>query len=254
MNEQHDEASASEQEQVSRLLAAAGGPPPELPQDVAERLDGVLAGLVADRVAGPVPADEVTGVTELAPRRRRRWPQLLVAAAAVSVLGIGLGNIVEPGRPDQQSAVTADSAGSLAEEPRVTQRENAVEGSAPLDSAPLKSESERSVAKDQDGGELTGSLSRPDRQPRLQSESLAVDVQRIEDFGFAVPVADTRRQWADACVQPETDAGAEWLPVRLDGEPGVLVLGAPADGRRTAEVFTCDDGDRPAVSTAVDAR
>lgn len=248
MNEQHDEASASEQEQVSRLLAAAGGPPPELPHDVASRLDDVLAGLVADRGTGPVPADEGAGVTELAPRRRR-WPQLLVAAAAVSVLGIGLGNIVQPA---QQEAMTADSAGSAAEEePRAAQRENAVEGSAPLKS---QSESDRSAADDQDGRALTGSVSELARQPRLQSESLTVDVQRIEDFGLAVPVADTQRQWADACVRPETQAGAEWLPVRLDGEPAVLVLGAPADGRRTAEVFTCDEGDRPAVSTTVDAR
>lgn len=251
MNEQHDEAAASEQEQVSRLLAAAGGPPPELPHDVAARLDDVLAGLVADRETdretGPVPADEVAGVTELAPRRRRRWPQLLVAAAAVSVLGIGLGNIVQPA---QQEAMTADSAGSAAEEePRAAQREDAVEGSAPL-----KSQSDRSAAENQDGRALTGSVSEPARRPRLRSESLTVDVQRIEDFGLAVPVADTQRQWADACVRPETQAGAEWLPVRLDGERAVLVLGAPADGRRTAEVFTCDEGDRPAVSTTVDAR
>jgi hypothetical protein len=252
MNEQHDEASEQEQGQVSRLLAAAGGPPPELPHDVAARLDDVLAGLVADRDAGPVPADEVTGVTQIAPRRRRRWPQLLVAAAAVSVLGIGLGNVVQPG---QEDATTADSAGSAADKPRVAQRENAVEGSAPLDSAPQKSESERSAAKDQDGPVLTGSLSELDRQRlRLQRESLTVDVQRIEDFGLAVPVADTQRQWADACVRPETGAGAEWLPVRLDGDAAVLVLGAPAAGRRTAEVFTCDEGNRPAVSTTIDAR
>lgn len=248
MNEQHDEASASEQEQLSRLLAAAGGPPPELPHDVAERLDDVLAGLVADREAGPVPADEVAGVTELAPRHRRRWPQLLVAAAAVSVLGIGLGNIVQPA---QEEAMTADSAGSVEAEPRAAQRENAVEGSAPMTS---QSDSERRVPEDQDGRELTGALDRRATSPRLQSESLAVDVQRIEDFGLAVAVADTQRQWADACVQPATEPGAEWLPVRLDGEPAVLVLGAPSDGRRTAEVFTCDEGDRPAVSTTVDAR
>lgn len=249
MNER-DETSASEQEQVSRLLAAAGGPPPELPHDVAARLDDVLAGLVADRETEPLPADEVAGVTELAPRRRR-WPQLLVAAAAVSVLGIGLGNIVQPA---QEEAMPVDSAGSAAEKPRTADRENAGEGSAPLDSGPLRSESERSAPRGQDAPGVTGSLSELTSRTRLQSESLTVDVQRIEDFGLAVPVADTQRQWADACVRPETQAGAEWLPVRLDGEPAVLVLGAPTDGRRTAEVFTCDEGDRPAVSTTVDAR
>ena len=90
--------------------------------------------------------------------------------------------------------------------------------------------------------------------PRLRTSSLTVDLQRIEDFGLAVPVADTPRRWAEACVRPETVAGDEWLPVRLDGEAAVLVLGAPADGRRTAEVFTCDDGDRPAATTTLDAR
>jgi hypothetical protein len=256
MNEQHDDATAPDEEQVRRLLAAAGGSTPELPPDVSGRLDDVLAGLVAERVhaaEGPLPADEVTGATELGERRRRRWPRLLVAAAAVSVLGIGLGNVMDGGVINGdgggEAATTADSAGSAAEPPTV-QRESAdQEGAAP---APAD-EQELDAAKDEFPAGARGYLDARNA-PRLRTTSLTLDLQRIEDFGLAVPVADSRARWAQACVRPETAAGDEWLPVRLDGREAVLVLRAAADGRRTAEVFTCDDGDSPAAATTIDAR
>jgi hypothetical protein len=256
MNEQHDDATTPEAEQVRRLLAAAGGPTPELPPDVGGRLDDVLAGLVAERAhaaPGSPPADQVTGVTELGERRRRRWPQLLVAAAAVSVLGIGIGNVMDGGVVSMDSggeaATTADSAGSAAGPPEGERESADQEGAAP---APAD-EQELDAAKDELPGGARGALDTRDA-PRLRTSSLTVDLQRLEDFGLAVPVADSRARWALACVRPETAAGDEWLPVRLDGEEAVLVLRAPADGRRTAEVFTCDDGDSPAAATTIDAR
>lgn len=252
---EHDDA--HEHDEVRRLLSAAGGPTPALPPEVGARLDDVLAGLVAERAeaAGdgqpggdPEPL-EVASVTELAPRRHRRWPRILVAAAAVSVVGIGIGNVVGggvmSGSDSGGTALTAESADS---ENRPVPSEP--EAAADRDSPPNASQDQAGAPKG--ARELTGALD--SRPMRLRRSSLTVDVQRVVDFGLAAAVADTPRRWADACVRPSTGAGDEWLPVRLDGDPGVLVLRAPADGRRTAEVFTCGDADTPAASTTADVR
>lgn len=242
MNERDD---TRDQEQVSRLLAAAAGPSsdePRLPDDVAQRLDDVLAGLASERAARP--GDEVAGVTELGPRRRKRWPQLLVAAAAVSVLGIGVGNVMGGGQSEQADSGASSSVQS-------EERPAAEDEAAP---APTSGGSvERSGEPTDADGQAADSLDTR-RVQRLRSSSLTIDVQRIEDFGLAVPVSENRRELAKACARPETGAGDEWLRVRLDGQEAVLVLRAPVEGRRTADVFTCDDAGSPAASTTVDAR
>lgn len=250
MNEEHDE-----QEQVRRLLAAAAGPDPEpMPQNVAGRLDDVLAGLVSERADAPVttteegvaegsvPEDEVTGVTQLASRRRRRWPQLLLAAAAVSVIALGVGI-------DDLTSGQGDSSTS-AEAPSVATQDNAAGGAG---AAP-----ERLGARSPEDAETNRDLSTPLPEaasdfPRLRTASLRADVQRVADFSLTAAMSDGLRR-SGGCVLPETGAGDEWLPVRLDGESAVLVLRAPAGGRRTAEVFTCDDADTPAASTTIEAR
>ncbi len=267
MDEQHDEAQTEEQEQVRRLLAAASSAPgPELPADVAARLDDVLAALVSERseeqpgtAAGPVPeataevmagsdpADEVIGVAELGSRRRRRWPQLLVAAAAVSVLGLGIGNLMEAGSPNAMKDGSS-SAGSAADA-----------GGGQAESAPRNGatkEGADSLAQKDEPGDVSGrtALKTQEAPPLLRTGSITADVQRVEDRSLAAPVTRTPTRWDDACVQPATFPGDEWVRVRLDGAPAVLLLRAPAGGRRTADVFTCDDARTPAVSTTVRAR
>src|SRR4051794_23510778 len=74
---------------VRRLLADAGGPVPT-PPDVVARLDATLSRLVAERDAE---GSEQATVTPLAVRRRR-WPKVLLAAAAVVVGGYGIGAVV----------------------------------------------------------------------------------------------------------------------------------------------------------------
>lgn len=243
MNERDD---TQDQEQVSRLLAAAAGPSsdePRMPDDVAQRLDDVLAGLVSERASRP--GDEVAGVTELGPRRRKRWPQLLVAAAAVSVLGIGLGNVMGGGGHNEQADSSAGRAVQSEERPEAEdEAAPAPTSEGSIDRSGEPADADKPVA---------GSLDTR-RLQRLRSGSLAVDVQQIEDFDLAVPVGGTRRELAKACAVPETRAGDEWLRVRLDGEEAVLVLREPVEGRRTADVFTCGDAGSPAASTTVDAR
>ena len=244
MDEHDDHTSEEEQERVRRLLAAASSPPdPEMPEDVSARLDDVLASLASERAepapdAGPEAAvapdagDAVTAPTELASRRRRRWPRLLAAAAAVSVIGLGIGNLVDDMAGvggGGEAASTADSAGDAGSAP---QREGAPEAG---DQADNKS--------------LSGSVT-----AELHTSSLRGDAQRVENRSVARPVTDDPEAWSEACVQPATGPGDEWVRARLDGVAAVLVLRAPEGGRRTADVFTCDDAVSPAASTTVVVR
>lgn len=289
MNEEHDES----HDDVSRLLAAASGDAAspesvEMPEHVARRLDDVLAGLVSERagsnvpaaeapagalaeaaaapteaddraeppagapgdapaeeLVGPVPSDEVIGVTELASRRRRRWPRLLVAAAAVSVIGLGVGTMLEGGpefsAQGERATAGASSDGLAADR----------SGSSADEEARDSADKAAPEVQRNDGSMALADGSRP---PRLRTSSLTADVQDVEDSLTPVPVSGLPNDLSRTCLQPRTRPGDEWLPVRLDGQEAVLVLRAPADGRRTADVFTCDSARTPAASTVVDAQ
>jgi hypothetical protein len=220
-------------EEVRRLLAAAGSQPPPIPRQVADRLDEVLDRLVTDRtrhvtlpsdlddhLGGPVLPTEVVGGMEPA-TRRRHWPQVLAAAAAVSVLGLGVTTLLDQDSGGD-SAMSTDAAGSAAE---------LAEGDETVD-------------------QLTPRLSSP--ALRVQTASQLTDVQRIEDLALARP-ADGDHGLGRACVSPRISAGDEWTRIRLDGAPAVLVLRAPVDGQRTADVFSCNDEREPVLSTTVTA-
>ncbi len=263
MNERYDDeptpADAAEQAEVSRLLAAFSGPPEAttMPADVAARLDDVLAELAAER-SGPasaVPAAEVVGVTDLASRRRRRWPALLVAAAAVSVVGLGVGNVLgSGGGADMEAASTADdsAAGGMAAE----QLESADGGSADRPDRELSTDKGLLKDAEQAPRPADGSVTALAALPRLRSRSLAVDVQRVADLALDTGSGSAERDRAAlrGCARPGLRQGDEWLSVLFDQERAVLVLRAPEDGRRTAEVFPCDGGDTPAAETTVEAR
>jgi len=255
VSEEHDE-----QEQVRRLLAAASGPDPkdeQLPEELARRLDDVLSGLVSERAGAPmaaaateerateapVPADEVSGVTELASRRRRRWPQLLLAAAAVSVIALGV-SIDDLTGSQGESAMSADAPSAA------TQDE--ADGEAGLAPERLDARSPEPEAAGPDR-ELSPLSERTAEAPRLRTGSLRADVQRLADFSLTSALSK-RYSRVDPCRRPDTEAGDELLPVRLDGQRAVLVLRAPAGGRRTADVFACDDAGTPTASTTIDAR
>lgn len=251
-------ADQAEQQRVSRLLATAGGGEETVPPDVAARLDAVLADLTAGRPApgdtapGPVaPSAEVPDEVA-ARRRRRRWPQLLVAAAAVSVLGLGAGTLLDSMGSGSSDSAGEAMAGAAAEDPGA-----AADGTGPREGATPTSRLRQQTPVDETE-ELSGDTAEADARalatigvPRLRSGSLAVDLQRAADLSRP---GDGGRDLARSCVQPDLTPGDQWLRVRLDGAPAVLVLRAPEGGRRTAEVYTCDDGDTPAASRRIDAR
>lgn len=228
---------------VREILAASAAPPPQLPAQVAARLDDALTDLVAERAGTRVPADEGRAPVALA-SRRRRWPTVLVAAAAASVAAVALG----------QGLLTA-------QDPTATESQEPAAGLAgppggPEDAAGGRVAADDETDRDADGpvDAVTGDA-RAVRAPRLSSESLNADVQRV--LALTAPLtrdeAYHTRTWAE-CPVPPTPSGSALLRVRLDGERALLVLGAPHQGQRRAEVYTCDDPGQPAASTTVDVR
>jgi hypothetical protein len=224
------------EDDVRRLLAAASQPTPPVPDDVAARLDARLAELTADRTSDLT--GEPVGVPgagrSAAATRRRRWPQLLVAAAAVSVLGLGLGDLLA----GSQVSEDASQAGATAEHERPEAAADRADDSPPV----------AGTFREDSAGSSAGMP-----HARLRTATLAADVQRVEDFDLAIPARPDARD-RDVCVPPPTIRGTAWLPVRLDGKPALLVLGVPDDGRRLAEVFTCDNDETPAAATTVRVR
>lgn len=237
MTEPRDEDRRDEarEDEVSRLLAAVGAQRPPTPPEVATRLDDELARLVAERtdgrprgdhLGGPVLPAGVVGADDLASRRRRRWPQALVAAAAVSVVGLGVATVVDEGSGGGgDAAMSTDAAGGQAEG----------EAADPPSASTL--------------GEGTMRLQ---GTPRVRSAALRTDVQRLRERDLFHPARP--RALSQACITPRIGAGDEWTRVRFDGFPAVLVLRAPADGRRTADVFTCAGTLEPVASTTISAR
>ena len=108
-----------EQEAVRRLLAESRHDGPTPPEVVA-RLDEALASLVAERGTDPLVSDEPAParVTDLGARRRRLAGVGLLAAAAVVVAGVALGQALPRSGDDTAGggdAATADRESSLAE-------------------------------------------------------------------------------------------------------------------------------------------
>ncbi len=206
MSEQEPRLSAADEELVRRALA--GSAPEPLPEDVAARLDDVLASLVAEHPEpGGVPepvASPTRPVARLDRHRRRRWPLLVVAAAAVALITVGAGDLVRSGGG----------------------------GASSPDSAAVASRAEAGAAAGSAGSNPPGVP-----LPVLRSATLAADVRRV-----ARETAPTDRAAAavpDACAVPPHHAGDRVLLVRLDGAPATLVLGGAGSLATVGRVYPC---------------
>ncbi len=275
-----------QEEQVRRALAAVGDASPgaarppgdgaePMPPDVAARLDGVLADLVAQRAVdtpsgedtGPLPhpdagvaaveaverrapdaTDAADELARLRRGRRGRWQQAGLAAAAACVAAL-VGAAVATGglgRGDSTSTTASsqsDSGGVTAGEGPVGQPE-----AAPAPRRPSSSPRDAPRAASGDT-----SVRRTTAAPvaRLRTPGLTAGVQRLVDSGPLRPVAP--RSPGPSCDVPLLRSGERVLVVLLDGRPASLVLGAPVAGRRTAQVFGCRDATAPLASVVVRA-
>ena len=225
---------AEEDAAVRRLLADAGGPV-ATPPEVVARLDATLARLVVERDA------EGTGQATVTPLavRRRRWPKVLLAAAAVVVGGYGVG-----------AAVTGTMAGSGGDSA------SGGAGAGVADSQAEAGGSASSGGADNVAPQAgRGTLDASGPVLRLSSADFDAEVSRLAG---RTPVADAPKNQADSgaaageggleaarkargrCAPPPSRARDTWYVVRYDTKPATLVVGPPRDGVVRARVFSCD--------------
>lgn len=216
------------EEQVRRLLADARHDEP-MPDDVAARLDGVLADLRD-------PSEPV----DLAARRRRRTARtVLVAAAAVVVLGVGISKVDLSSHG--QDTVTSDAgdsadAGSAAA-PEASAPDNEAGGDVLLAKGrPLALSSE-----DFDGQVSRLQTGRGLSHLRLYDSERSLD----KDLGT---VAARGRGWCN----DRAWGNGQRIPVRYDGRRGVLILRPPSGDARAADLYLCGES-VPTRSTTVPA-
>ena len=226
MSPEEDQPSADEQE-VSRLLAEAAGPEP-LPAEVADRLDTVLADLVRERATDS--ADTSAGSRAVVPlARRRRWPQVLLAAAAVVAVGYGATVVTQQATDDASQAESATDAG----------------GAAQGDLAPELAE---------EGVDRAASIPVHLRSERLESDVLRVlETRGVLSGSAALDTRSdaqelTKQELRAACSPPPLDRRERWVPSRYDGRRSVLVTEPERDGFVDATVYTCDGARLAAVS------
>jgi hypothetical protein len=230
-----------EEEQVRRLLADARHTQP-VPDDVAARLDAVLADLRDEDPAAPVPVTVLQQPADLAAARRRRhhvrsW---LVAAAAVVVIGIGVNQVAH-------LDVSADSGGSA------DTSAGAAGGGDEPQSGLAGAQEPTDGAQDYDGAFSTAPVRLdPDRfgaqVTRLRNADL--DLARVNgtasslssSFSADSPLPEALDDVQDAykATCPTTGWGhGRAVPVRYGGRPGVLVFRPVRGDTQVVDLFLC---------------
>ena len=210
-----------QQDAVRRLLAEARHDGPTPPEVVA-RLDETLATLRAERseAAGTTP------VIDLAARRRRLIGAGVLAAAAVVVAGVALGQVLPQGSSDSDSTSSAESFDS---------------GGASADSG-----SGSGSGGEEDGGdaaaespELSGKVTAPRQLPELSLDDDLVDTLtslRSDPARVAtLPAEDLL-----ACQVGEVGQGRQVL-VQVDGRAGLVVFRIARGAGQEADVYLCGD-------------
>lgn len=217
------------EEQVRRLLADARHDQP-VPDDVAVRLDRVLAELQDEDRRTPAPVD-------LAARRRRRLARnLLVAAAAVVVVGVGIRAVDLGVQGDADSGGGASSA--MESEPQADA--DAAGGDrnlititgrpVVLSSDDLERQARRLSRAD---GITTEAQGQAEADPSAPDSWFAGGDAPLDQDDYATRA----RSW---CDDPAWGPGRR-VAVRYDGERGVLVFRAPAGDARDVDLFLCGE-------------
>ena len=229
------ELTAEEEREVSALLADLAAEPATTPPEVAERLDDVLAGLVADRAAspqapGPTPAPSTSSTgASVVPleQRRRRLPRVLLAAAAVVVGGYAVGNLALDGSMDAMSGGAGSDAGGGAES---------------------QADRSRRETTGEAGGEALSIV------PTVRRDRLAADVRRVVRLFEGGATASTPREdEADGdaggmvdetrdCPVPRLTDEQRLYEVRYQARPAGLVVGPEEAGKVAVTLYSCRDG------------
>lgn len=209
-------------DEVARLLRAAGEVEEPLPAEVAARLDDRLAALVAER--GVADRGEASPPVPLSARRRRRaWAGGVLAAAAVVLGGYSLTTLLG----ETSVSGTADDA-------------------AVAESAPDAAGTDERARPD-DLGTLGSDPPASARDlPALRSGQLAADVQRLlgtpqraPDAGGPAERLPDPQAYQAGCSPPGRPGAGAWYAVRYDGRRALLLVRERSAGDREALVYTC---------------
>ncbi|RNL60739.1 hypothetical protein EFK50_20770 [Nocardioides marmoriginsengisoli] len=286
-------------DELRGLLAAARLDAP-IPAEVAARLDDTLAELTADRrpaaglravetadpetgpEADPETNPETNPVAVPLRRRSRLAPRLLVAAAAVVLVGAGgvgvnqvLKNSADSGSPAAGTAAK-DAPRVTADAPEVAPQQTPepasgngalLDGvtSSKADAAGFNFSSARfetqvdaffgstdvaGRAPDQDRGDNAPSNggSAAEEQP-MPAPTNPTPRARTSD-GLSMLNKELNGYSATVCPGP-ADPGGDVLPIRLDGKPAALVVGPLVDGSRLVRAWSCD-GTAVLASASID--
>jgi hypothetical protein len=202
-----------EEQRIRRALASVRTEDP-IPPDVSRQLDKVLTELNSERAA--------TGVTSVSVARPFRMAHrgriLLVAAAALVVLGVGNQMLGEWGRVESsRTAATGDnSAGSM------TGRDDGqAEGELAEDPAKLASPSPK--------GNVGDSQSTP---TQVNPRALGSDLKALRDLPPGVSPT------LEGCRVEGWGAGIG-VTVEYQDRPAVVIYREPRQGRQRADLFYC---------------
>lgn len=231
-----------EQERVRRLLADARHEGP-VPPEVVARLDETLASLVSERAGAPLETsgpshDDSSPVVDLGARRRRRMAGVgLLAAAAVVVAGVAIGQAL----PRTSGGDSASDSGGAAAGSGGTERSFGGESDGQSDDSGADSSSGaeapgslKSVAPTPLAGLPAVSLSDPDLADRLLA--LRGDaVSRSTGQPLTPDVQGT-------CLMRGIGPGRRLL-AQVDGQPGTVVYQPPSGAAQGVAIYVCGSGE-----------
>lgn len=243
-----DGLTPAQAEAVRRLLAGARHDE-GIPDEVAARLEATIADLAAELVEGaPADSAETPGTREavVIPFRRRRWPQVLLAAAAVTVFGFGMAQIVGGGN----SADDAGGAGSADKNvaPEVATSQDFVEdpgadGRSQQPAAPpgdsLNGLSDSLLRLEKESLTRLGIKGLRQLRPGTLDQDLAGLTRAVTEGG--VPWAyNAARDAADRCGPYYTVTGGETFAASYRRHLALVLFHPELDGVRLVEIYDCE--------------
>lgn len=218
-----DDSDLPQHDVVRRLLAEARHDEPTPPEVVA-RLEATLAELQAELQADRVASAETAPVIDIGSRRRRLAAIGVMAAAAVVVAGVAVGQVLPQGTSSNDGATSAES-----------------DAGAGTD---LQAD-----GGDSGAGAATEPAPPEERSGKVEAGSALPEVSLDGDLDqtlTSLRSRSTRSAYAAdalvACQVGDVGAGRQLL-VQVDGQPGLVVFRAPVGARQEADLFVCGDPD-----------
>jgi len=246
----------AQSEAVRRLLAGARHDE-GIPDDVATRLDAAIAELAAER-ADEAPADEDTArKAVVVPLHRRRWPQALLAAAAVTVFGFGMAQIVGNGGDDAGDADSGANPAAGAPEVANSQEptdDTGVEGVAPQSGVPPQDGrdllSNSSLKLSQESLTRLGIKELRQLRAGVLDRDLAELTRTSAGFADSPKGYEASRELAAQCGPYYSVNGGESFAALSRRHLAPVLFHPELDGVRLVEIYDCEsDNPRQTVRT-----